>query len=423
TYCQEWMDKRDLLNYEADGVVVKINRLDIQQRLGIVGNAPRWAVAYKFPAREATTRLLRIGVNVGRTGVLTPYAILEPVRLSGVTIRQASLHNFQDLARKDIQIGDMVVVRRAGDVIPQVVGPVAALRDGSQRPMAVPTVCPACGEPVAAVEEQVAIYCDNAACPAQVVRRIEHWAARGTMDIEGLGSKVAALLVESDLVRDVADLYALTEAELLGLEGFAEKRAANLIAAIQSSHTRPLWRVLTALGIRGVGGKMAQALATRFATLEALMTAPLAELQEIEGIGAQSAQAIADFFTRPRNRELIAKLARHGLRWAEEAPAAAGPAPLEGMTFVITGTLPSLSREAAAELIAAHGGRVTGGVSKNTTYLLMGDKPGANKQTQAQKLGVPVIGEADLWRLIGQAGRANDRPQGAGGPSQAPLES
>ena len=222
-YCAQWMDQRDRLNYEADGVVIKVNDLALQARLGIVGNAPRWAIAYKFPSREATTRLLEIRVNVGRTGVLTPYAVLEPVRLGGVTIRQASLHNFEDLERKDIRPGDSVVIQRAGDVIPQVVRPVVDLRDGSETPFPPPTVCPVCGEPVEREEGAVGLYCVNAACPAQVVRRVEHWVSRGAMDIEGMGSRVAALLVDVDLVGDFADLYHLTREQLEALEGFGEK--------------------------------------------------------------------------------------------------------------------------------------------------------------------------------------------------------
>ena len=408
-YGEEWMNKRDTLSYEADGVVIKINDFAIQQRLGIVGNAPRWAVAFKFPAREATTRLLEIGVNVGRTGVLTPYAILEPVRLGGVTIRQASLHNFEDLARKDIRVGDTVVVQRAGDVIPQVVSPVKALRDGSERPFPVPEVCPVCGEPVERVEGQVAIYCVNATCPAQVIRHIEHWASRGAMDIEGLGSRLAVQLVEVGLVADVGDLYALQREQLLELEGFAERRAENLIQAIDASRQRPLWRVLTGLGIRGVGSKVAQTLASHYLSIDALMAAPKEELQEIAGIGPEIAEAVESFFQRPRNRELIAKLRRLGVSLEDRPAVERGSAPLEGMTFVITGTLPSMSREAATALILAHGGRVTGSVSSKTTYLLAGDNPGATKYDQAQRLGVPIIDEARLLELIGEAAPAEGR--------------
>jgi len=249
-YCSQWMDQRDRLNYEADGVVIKVNDLGLQARLGIVGNAPRWAIAFKFPSREATTRLNEIRVNVGRTGVLTPYAVLEPIRLGGVTISQASLHNFEELERKDIRAGDTVVIQRAGDVIPQVVRPVVDLRTGAEKPFPPPSVCPVCGEPVEREEGAVAIYCVNAACPAQVVRRIEHWVGRGALDIEGMGSRLAAQLVEVGLLNDVASLYSLTQAQLEDLEGFGEKRASNLIAAIAASKEQPLGRLLVGLGIR-----------------------------------------------------------------------------------------------------------------------------------------------------------------------------
>ena len=400
-YCEEWMDKRDALNYEADGVVIKINDFGIQRRLGIVGNAPRWAVAYKFPAREATTRLLEIGVNVGRTGVLTPYAVLEPVRVGGVTIRQASLHNFDDLARKDVRVGDMVVLRRAGDVIPQVLGPVEGLRDGSEQPFSMPKVCPVCGEPVVREEGEVAIYCVNVVCPAQVVRRIEHWASRGAMDIEGLGIKVTKQLVENGLLADVADLYALQKEALLSLEGFANKRANNLLAAIAESRDQPLWRAITGLGIRGVGSKVAQTLAGHYLSLDALMAAPPDEIQDIPGIGPRIARDIVDFFNRPRHRDLLEKLHHYGVRLKDDPVSDHGSAPLEGMTFALTGTLPSMSREVATALILEHGGRVTGSVSQKTTYLLVGDKPGAGKYSKAKRLGIAMLDEAGLYRLIG----------------------
>ena len=403
-YCEEWMGKRDALNYEADGLVIKINDTATQQRLGIVGNAPRWAVAFKFPSREATTRLLAIGVNVGRTGVLTPFAMLEPVRLSGVTIRQASLHNFEDLARKDVREGDVVVVRRAGDVIPQVLGPVVALRDGTETPFPVPKFCPVCGEPVVSEEGEVAVYCVNAACAAQVVRRIEHWVSRGAMDIEGLGTKLSAQLVQSSLISDVSDLYSLKKEDLTALEGFADKRAENLIAAIADSRDRPLWRVLVGLGIRGVGSKVAQTLAERYLSLDALMSASVEALQEIEGIGPHIAEAIVDYLSRPRHRDLVKTLRGRGVRLEDQVAAESRSVPLAGMTFVITGTLPTMSREAATALILEHGGKVTGSVSGKTTYLLVGDKPGRSKFDKAQRLGVPSLDEAALQELIGLSG-------------------
>jgi DNA ligase (NAD+) len=402
-YCEEWMDKRDALNYEADGVVVKINDLNTQQRLGIVGNAPRWAVAYKFPAREATTRLHKIAINVGRTGVLTPYAILEPVRIGGVTIRQASLHNFEDLERKDIREGDLVIVRRAGDVIPQVVGPVEGVRDGSEESFPVPQTCPVCGEPAISREGEVDIYCGNASCPAQVVRRVEHWASRGAMDIEGLGIKLAEQLVEEGLIADVADLYTLEESSLVALEGFAEKRAQNLVQAIAESRERPLRRLLVGLGIRGVGSTVARVLTDHYRSTDDLEKASPEELEELEGIGPGISEAIAEFFARPSSRALVEKLRECGVSLEDEKREEQGEAPLEGVTIVMTGTLPSMSRREAKELIMAHGGRVTGSVSGKTTYLLVGDRPGSTKSEAAERLGVPIIEEDDLYALIGQS--------------------
>jgi DNA ligase (NAD+) len=409
-YAEEWMDKRDAMNYEADGMVIKVNDLATQQRLGVVGNAPRWAIAYKFPAREATTRLEDIGVNVGRTGVLTPYAILEPVRLGGVTIRQATLHNFQDLARKDLRVGDMVVVRRAGDVIPQVTAPVAALRTGDETPYEPPTACPVCHEPVRQEEGEVAVYCVNAACPAQVVGRIEHWVSRGAMDIDGFGTRLSEDLVAEGLVTDVADLYTLRVEDLLPLEGFGDKRAENLVAAIDASRDRPLWRVLTGLGIRGVGAKVAQSLADHFCSLEALMAAPAAALEDIAGIGGVLAESVAAFFALESNRALVARLRERGVRLSDEAQQEEErPQPLAGLTFVITGTLPTMSREAAAALIVSHGGKVTGSVSRSTDYLLMGDKPGAGKTNQARSLGVPAISEEELRHMLAEGAAAPPR--------------
>ena len=398
-YAEEWMNRRDEIPYEADGIVIKISDLATQQRLGVVGNAPRWAVAFKFPAREATTRLLEIGVNVGRTGVLTPYAILEPVRLGGVTVRQASLHNFEDLARKDLRPGDTVVVVRAGDVIPQVVSPVVGLRDGTQLPYQRPTACPICSEAAVQEEGEVAVYCVNASCPAQVVRRIEHWVSRGAMDIDGFGTRLSEDLVAKGLLADVADLYILTNDALLPLEGFGPKRAANLVAAIDASRGRPLRRVLNGLGIRGVGGKAAESLATHFRSMDALMAAIAEDLQLIPGIGEVLASSVVGFFSIGHNRDLIARLRERGVRLADAAVQEERTAPLDGLTFVITGTLPTMSREAATAVVVAHGGKVTGSVTGNTNYLVVGEKPGSSKYDKARSLGVPMITEAELRAL------------------------
>jgi len=407
-YCEEWMAKRDQLNYEADGVVIKINSLDTQRRLGIVGNAPRWAVAYKFPSREATTRLLEIAINVGRTGVLTPYAVLEPVQLSGVTIRQASLHNFDDLLRKDIRAGDTVVVQRAGDVIPQVVRPIVELRDGSQQPFVPPSTCPSCSQPVERTQGEVALYCVNPSCPAQTLRLLEHWASRGAMDIDGLGIRVAEQLVAAGLVHDVADLYQLMREQLLVLEGFQERRVANLLAALDASRQRPLWRLLTGLGIPGVGAKAAQMLAERFRSVDALRAADQNVLEEIEGIGPTTAAAVVSYLNRPATVELLQRLRNGGLSMAEAAPPAAMDttdvaegvtSTLAGLTFVVTGTLPDMSREEAEALVLAHGGKATSSVSAKTSYLVVGERPGASKFNKAQQLGIPMLDEAGLLAL------------------------
>ncbi len=398
-YCVGWIEKRDTVPYEVDGLVIKVDDLATQRAMGMVGRAPRGAVAFKFPAREATTKVLDIGVNVGRTGVLTPFAYLEPVRLGGVTIRKATLHNFEDLQRKDIRIGDTVVVRRAGDVIPYIVGPVVAARTGEEKVYRIPKVCPSCGEPVVSPEGEVAVYCVNVACPEQRVRRVNYFAA--VMDIEGLGERTAQLLVERGLAQDPADLYYLKREDLLKLEGFAEKSADNLLAAIEASKERPLAQVIAALGIRGVGGTVAQLLARHYRSLDELAAAGREELEAIEGLGPHTAGAIVEWFANPRNREFIEKLRRAGVKLEQEAPAAPIEGPLVGLTFVITGTLPTMSREEATRLIEQHGGRVTGSVSHRTDYLVVGEAPGGTKYRRAQQLGVPMIDEAQLLKMIG----------------------
>ncbi|MBN1643086.1 MAG: NAD-dependent DNA ligase LigA [Anaerolineae bacterium] len=406
-HAETWMEKRDTLNYEVDGLVIKIDDLATQEALGVVGKDPRGAIAFKFPAREAITRLLEVGVNVGRTGTLAPTAVLEPVEVGGVTVQNATLHNFEDIARKDIRIGDVVRIKRAGDVIPYVIGPVVDLRDGSERPVELPTYCPSCGEPVVKVEGEVAVYCDNPACPAQIVRRIEYWVSRTAMDIVGLGTRIVEQLVAEGLVHDVADLYALALSDLVPLEGFAEKKAANVVAAIQRSREQPFQRVLTGLGIRGVGGTVAQLLVAHYPSFAALGAADAEALEAIPGMGPHTAHSVVQWFDHPHNQQLIDKLIQAGVRGAAEPEAGraqrepAPAQPLAGKVFVITGTLPTLSRSEAKALIEAHGGRVTGSVSGKTDYVLCGDQPGS-KLTAAQQLGVTVIDEPDLRELIGE---------------------
>lgn len=398
-HCIAWERVRETLNFEADGLVIKIDEIALQQRLGAVGNAPRWALAYKYPPKEASTRLVRIVVNVGRTGALTPAAELEPVRLGGVTVSSATLHNAEYVAQHDIREGDMVVVKRAGEVIPQVLGPILELRPPEARIWSMPERCPACSELVEHPEGEVAYYCVNSACPAQLVRAVEHFASKGAMDIEGFGFRQAELFVERGLIRDVADIYALTGDRLGGMEGFADKRIANLLAAIAHSKQQPPSRLLTALGIRGVGSTVAETLTRHYQSLDALASASVEDLQQIPGIGPALATSIVDYFARGPNRLVLDKLRAAGLQFHSTSEERAGPQPLAGLTFVITGTLPSLSREQAAAYIEDRGGKVAGSVSRNTSYLLAGDKAGS-KLAAAEKLGIPVIDEAALRQIV-----------------------
>jgi DNA ligase (NAD+) len=409
TYCQEWMKRRDTLNYEADGAVIKINDLHTQAALGFVGKDPRGALAFKFPGREAMTKILDIGINVGRTGSLNPYAKLEPVNLGGVTIKQATLHNFEDIARKDIRLGDTVVVKRAGDVIPYVVGPIVELRTGEEQPFEIPERCPACGEPVVKPEDEVAVYCVNAACPAQLVRRIEYFVSRGAMDIEGFGTRLAQLFVDKGLLKDVADFYYLDRDQILALEGFAEKATDNLLAAVEASKSRPLARIITALGIRGVGSTVAELLTEHYLSIDELMAATQEELEAIEGLGPHIAGNIVEWFSRERHQKLMEKLRGAGVRLAEERrERALEELPLAGLTFVITGILPSMSRDAATALIREHGGKVSGSVSSKTDYLLVGEAPGGAKYRKAQQLGVLMIDEKGLTRMIGRISQGGE---------------
>jgi DNA ligase (NAD+) len=397
-YCEGWVEKRDEVPYEVDGLVIKVDDLTAQAAMGVVGRAPRGGVAFKFPGREETTRLLDIGVNVGRTGTLTPYAILAPVQLGGVTIQRATLHNFDDLRRKDIRVGDTIVIRRAGDVIPYVVGPVFEDRTGEERPYELPQVCPSCGEAVVSARDEVAVYCVNVACPEQRVRRVGYFAA--VMDVEGLGERTAQLLVERELVQDPADLYYLKREDLLVLEGFADKSTDNLLAAIEASKERPLARVIAALGVRGVGFTVAQLLTAHYRSLDELARAGREELESIPGMGPNTAGELVDWFARPRNREFVEKLRRAGVRLEEEAPVTLAEGPLVGLTFVITGTL-SRPRQEVAALIEQQGGKVTGSVSRNTDYLVAGESPGGSKYRKAQQLEIPVIDEARLLEMLG----------------------
>jgi len=396
-------NRRDQLQYEADGAVIKINNIALAADLGFIGKDPRGSLAYKFPAREVTTKLLEIVVNVGRTGVLTPNAVLEPINIGGVIVRRATLHNFDFIAEKDIRIGDRVAVKRAGDVIPYVIGPVVAARTGEERPYNPPTTCPDCGQAVEHLEGEVYWYCVNTACPAQLIRNVEHFVSRGAMDIVGLGIKIVEQLVENGLVHDIADLYSVHREDLLKLEGFADKKADNLLAAIEQSRNRPLDRLIAALGIHGVGEVMATDLATYYHDLDEITAATADELMSIEGIGPNIAQAIVDWVIRPANLHVLEKLRAAGVWPVAESKdqKPSSPQTLKDMTFVVTGTLPSFTRDAVKEFIENHGGKVIDSISKKTSYLILGESPGS-KFEKARSLGIPALDEDGLRRLAAE---------------------
>ncbi len=396
----ETFDKgRDTLPYEADGMVIKIDDLSLAADLGFVGKDPRGAIAFKFPAREVTTTLLGIDVEVGRTGVLTPRAQLEAVEIGGVVVRNATLHNFDYIEEKDIRIGDRVLVKRAGEVIPYVIGPVVDARSGKEKKYKPPLKCPACGQDVEHIEGEVAWYCVNAACPAQLVRNVEHFVSRGAMDIVGLGIKIVEQLIEAGLVKDVADLFTLKKKDLLELEGFAEKKAENLLGSIEQAKGQSLNRLIAALGIHGVGEVMAGDLARTYGNLSALSKTTADELQQIEGVGPNIAESIVDWFARPANQKLLKKLKAAGVDPQMEKDEKKEGA-FTGLTFVVTGTLPNFSRDDAKEFIENNGGKVTDSVSKKTSYLVLGENPGS-KFDKAKSLGVKVIDEAELKKLAG----------------------
>ncbi len=397
--------RRDQLPYDIDGVVYKVDRLDWQQRLGFVTREPRWAIAHKYPAQEQLTRVLAIDVQVGRTGKLTPVAKLEPVFVGGVTVTNATLHNADEVARKDVRVGDTVIVRRAGDVIPEVVAVAPPLPEPRGEPFRMPAQCPACGSAVVREEGEVEHRCTGGLyCPAQRKQAILHFAQRRAMDIEGLGDKLVEQLVDAGLVRTVADLYRLGLTALVGLERMAEKSASNVLAAIEASKTTTLARFLFALGIRHVGERTARDLARHWGTLQAIMDASIDELQQAPDVGPVVARSVATFFAQPHNREVIEQLRACGVHWPEPDPEHApdAPRPLAGQTFVLTGTLPTLTREQAQALIEAAGGKVSGSVSRKTHYVVAGEAAGS-KLDKARALGVPVIDEAGLRVLLGGA--------------------
>jgi DNA ligase (NAD+) len=400
--CADLEAERDALGYDADGVVVKVDALDVQRRLGSTTHHPRWAIAFKFAARQATTVVQAIEVNVGKTGALTPVAKLTPVPLAGVTISNVSLHNEDEVRRKDVRVGDTVLIERAGDVIPYVVQVVLSRRPSDTAPYAFPDRCPACGGVAFRPEGEAYWRCMNTACPAQLKERLRHFGSRRAMDIEHLGEAVVEQLVDRGLVKDFADLYRLRPAQLAELDRLAEKSAQNLATAIDGSKSRGLSRLLNALGIRLVGERVARLLAMRYATLERLMAAPEATLAEAHGIGPTIAASVRKFFDDESNRRVLDELGRLGVDLTERSAPADGPRPLAGKTFVITGTLGTLSREGARELVESLGGRVTSSVTRKTAYVVVGESPGS-KAADADRLGVAVLDEAAFLDLTGRA--------------------
>lgn len=411
--CRTWEERRASLDYDIDGAVVKVDAYAMQDILGVVGRAPRWAVAYKFAPSTGITRLLKIGINVGRTGALNPFAVMEPVEVGGVTISQATLHNEEDIHRKDIREGDWVVVQRAGDVIPQVVGPVTQKRTGKEKVFHMPGRCPSCGTATVHPAEEVVVRCPNKSCPSQIVESIKHFVSKGAMDIDGVGERLVESLFELGLIRNMADLYNLKEEDLLGLEVSAsvdekgkriphrlqEKSVRNIFRSLNNSRKRPFHRVIYALGIRHVGNINAQLLVSHFRDIDRLRSASTEEIAQVEGIGPIIAEAVREFFDEPHNLETVERLKEAGLN-LEVALEEAAAGPLEGKSFVLTGTLSRTGRAEAKERIEALGGKVSGSVGKGTDYVVLGENPGS-KLKKARELGTEIITEEQFLKMTG----------------------
>jgi len=396
-FCQEWIARRDELAYEVDGAVIKVNGLDLRDRLGATSKAPRWAVAYKFPAEEKTTRLTDIVVNVGRTGALTPTAILEPVFVGGSTVSRATLHNEDEVRRKGVKIGDMVLIHKAGDVIPEVIKPITELRDGTERDFVMPVECPACGSRIYHPECEVVARCINVDCPARLFESVLHFGSRGAMDIEGLGPATTRELMDKEYVRTVEDIYYLREEQLFSLTGFKDKSVANMMDSIAKSKEQPLSRLLFALGIRHVGSHVAEVLARRFRSMDRLAVAGEEELRAIAEVGPAIAESVKAFFSEPRNLQLIQRLKGAGVNMEEEVEE--DPRRFEGLTFVLTGSLESMTRDEARQAIEERGGRVSSSVSRKTDYVVAGSDPGS-KYDKARELDVKIIGENELLAML-----------------------
>lgn len=414
-FCERFAAERRSLGFDTDGVVIKVDAIDRRRLLGTTSKFPRWAVAFKYPAEQKTTLLKRIDVNVGRTGAVTPFAVMEPVFVGGTTVTMATLHNADDIARKDIREGDWVIVEKAGDVIPRVVAPVPGRRSPDSAPWVMPTTCPVCGSALHREEEEAVWRCENVSCPAKLQRGLEHFASRSAMNIEGLGESLVAQLIERNLVRDYSDVYKLTTPQLATLTSssqrsdgklierrFGEKNAAKVVEQIERSKDNPLWRLIYGLGIRHIGERGAQVLARAFGSMEAIATASQEHLQSTSDVGPVLAESVRSWFDEPRNRELIDRLRQAGVRTEvpeEERQAAAGPKPLAGRTYVITGTLESMSREQATEALEGLGAKVAGSVSKKTTGVIVGAEAGS-KADKARELGIPTLDEQQFTALI-----------------------
>jgi DNA ligase (NAD+) len=407
-YYHKWVDQREKLPYDTDGVVIKINSIALQEELGYVGHDPRWAIAYKFPAVQGTTKLLDIGINVGRTGSLNPYAILEPVSIGGVTIRQATLHNEDDIHRKDVRIGDWVLVQRAGEVIPEIVEPIVSRRTGHERVFHMPTACPVCGAEVIRPEGEAMHRCTNTACPAQALEKIIHFASKGAMDIEGVGEKLCQALFEKGLVKDSGDLYYLTQEQLLGLERMGEKSVARVLASIEASKRRPLQQLIFALGMPGIGEETASVLTSHFSSIEALSKAGAEELMSIPSIGPKVSEGILVFFRQPQNRRILEKLEKADVRM-KSAGTLRKDLPLSGQEFVITGRLESSGRQEMEARIRAMGGKAASDVTRKTTFLVVGADPGS-KLARAQSLGTAIVDEKDFMEKLKKAEDSLNKP-------------
>ncbi|ABW10538.1 DNA ligase, NAD-dependent [Parafrankia sp. EAN1pec] len=399
-FVRRWGEHRHDVEHEIDGVVVKVDDFGQQRRLGATSKAPRWAVAFKYPPEEVTTRLRDIQVNVGRTGRVTPFGVLEPVKVAGSTVAMATLHNIDEVGRKGVLIGDTVVLRKAGDVIPEIVSPVVDLRDGSERAFVMPTHCPECGTQLVRPEGEVDIRCPNTvSCPAQLRESVFHLASRGALDIDGLGYETATVLLAEGRIHDIGDVFHLAPESFEGLRGFADKKIEQILRGLEAARDRPLWRLLVGLSIRHVGPTAARGLARELRSLDAIATAPAERLAAVDGVGPKIADAVVDWFADPRHRDIVARIASGGVRLADEG-AGEGPGPLDGVVVVITGTLDGWSRDTATEAVQSRGGKVTGSVSKKTTFVVAGADPGASKYDKARTLKIPLLDEAGFAVLL-----------------------